>query len=84
MEKVLQGTVTAGGVEILEIEKDEVMAEVGVLETEIVVTEVVVRDSMEDMAGKELDIDLVRINLNIPMTFYIIQHTSRILHLIFQ
>jgi len=76
MEKVLQGAVTVGDEEISEIETDVVMAEVGVLETEIetviVVTEVVVRDLMEATVGKELDIDLVKTKLNISANEYII------------
>ena len=76
MEKVHLETVTEVEEGISEIETDEVTAVVDVLETEIetviVVTEAVVHDLMEDMAGKELDIDLVRIKLNIPMTDYII------------
>ena len=76
MEKVLQGAVTVGEEEISEIETDVVMAEVGVLETEIetviVVTEVVVRDLMEATVGKELDIDLFKTKLNISANEYII------------
>ena len=76
MEKVHPGAVTVVDEEISEIETDVVMAvEVGVLETEIetviVVTEAVVRDLMEVMAGKNVDARLVKANVKIFLSYYV-------------